>query len=216
MTIDYASLYSVAKLLQYLEGSNAEGRWMSATRLGVLREKAAVEALIQRLNDEHPHVRICAADALGRIGDSRAVDPLIHLLNDDISRVRVAAASGLLKFQDEQAIYALEERRARLTKFRGLLSNERFDELMGKPTPMRIAIWPSHVNVGSQGNEKLAWALQNSEDRDARLEALLRMRAILDFEYLEIFTKPILVASNDQDKEIRTIANELIEKHGIL
>jgi hypothetical protein len=54
-------------------------RVKTATRLGELGCKSAVEPLITAINDKYPQVRSSAAIALGQIGDDRAIEPLANL-----------------------------------------------------------------------------------------------------------------------------------------
>lgn len=59
-------------------------RFISANKLGELKDESSVEALIELLKDKWNGVRRAAAWALGEIGDEEAVTPLIELLEDDL------------------------------------------------------------------------------------------------------------------------------------
>jgi HEAT repeat protein len=70
----------LAPLLEKLKDPISSARADAATRLGFLKDKAAVEPLIEALGDKDLMVRNNVIMALGQLKDSRAVEPLLALL----------------------------------------------------------------------------------------------------------------------------------------
>lgn len=90
---------SLARLLEMLEGGDAQTRGMVATAFSRVKDPATVEPLIGLLADEDEHVRSAAAQALGFQEDERAVGPLIdaaHNMEDESLRANALAALSRL------------------------------------------------------------------------------------------------------------------------
>jgi len=99
-----------AELFEGLKSPNWRVRSIAARRLGLIRDRSAVESLISCLGDQNgPVVRMSAAQALARIADPRAMKPLLEALEDESYMVRVWAVVGLATLGDTSCIPALEE-----------------------------------------------------------------------------------------------------------
>ncbi|MFP3937691.1 MAG: HEAT repeat domain-containing protein [Phycisphaerae bacterium] len=102
---------ATSELLRDLSSSSPETRIAAARRLGVQRQRRAVEPLTSLLEDIRPDVRKAAAQALGRIGDPRAVKPLASAMNreDADGEFRRLCAGALGSIADDSAVPALSE-----------------------------------------------------------------------------------------------------------
>ena len=58
-------------------------RGMSASHLGILKDKTVVPLLIKALEDDHAYVRSCAALGLGRLRATEARERLLYLMEED-------------------------------------------------------------------------------------------------------------------------------------
>jgi HEAT repeat protein len=85
----------VTPLMKTLKHGNNQTRALSATLLGILRDKRSVDALISALSDDFWDVRYGAVVALGNIGDRRAVDPIRNISRTD-PHDRVGGRAGIV------------------------------------------------------------------------------------------------------------------------
>jgi HEAT repeat protein len=83
---------SVSRLIDALDGENAEARISAAQRLGGIGDKSAIPSLIRLLRDDDWNVREAAAQALGRMKAAGAVVGLLEALR--VGRPGPFGASG--------------------------------------------------------------------------------------------------------------------------
>lgn len=76
-------------------------RGMSASHLGILKDKTVVPLLIKALEDDHAYVRSCAALGLGRLRATEARERLLYLMEEDWDQtVRSRAKEAVERLRD--------------------------------------------------------------------------------------------------------------------
>jgi hypothetical protein len=206
-----------------------------------LKANRDIEGLIKALDYEKDlSVRSAAADALGKTGDARAVEPLITILKDGDKDVRKAAADALDKLgwkpdlgEDgtwywiakkdwrkcaiigasavEPLITVLKDRDKDVRK----VAAYALDKLGWKSDHGEDSAWywiakedwEKCVDIGTPAVDALIFVFMDG-DTEIRRAALLALREIRDARAV----KPLIVALEDKDKYIRTVAAEALKK----
>ena len=92
---DLACEEAVPVLLEALQDSNSDVRWIATRALGQRPGTTAVDALIPMLTDEDKEVGRVAAEGLGLQGDRRAVPHLIAAMRESYPLLRESAILAL-------------------------------------------------------------------------------------------------------------------------
>jgi HEAT repeat protein len=83
------------RLIEQLDGDDADTRRSAAVALGRIGDARAVDPLVAVLDDDDRELLVAAAGALARLGDRRAFEPLLPLLGHPDLAVRQAAIGAL-------------------------------------------------------------------------------------------------------------------------
>ncbi len=200
-------------LIAALENENRYVRESAATLLGDIKDPTTVEPLITAQQDKDKLVRDAAAVSLQRIKDGRAVSPLISALGSDSADVRDEATKALSRFSDLESI---EEISAALSD-----SNPYVREGAAKALG---AIGSAHAVSGlipllqdadsnvrfaaSDSLGKLFWFPETDEDKANFCVAHHEWDKCVALG--EPALKPLLIALEDKDTEIRAKASNAL------
>ncbi len=180
---------AVEPLIQALrEDKDVPVRALASGALGMIRDKRAVEPLIQALINEDMDVRKLAAEALGKIGKP-AVESLLQLLKDEDKLVQGLAAGGLIEVRDINALELL------------------IQALKDEDSFVRGIAATTLIMIGKPAVEPLIQALIN-EDKFVRENAAKALGEIRDPRAVKSLTD----ALKDEDNNVRTVAEEALEK----
>lgn len=103
---------AVPGILQALEDSFSETRYIAAVAIGELKEKSALPILITLLDDEHTKVAYAALAAIAAIGDMSVIPALRDKLARSDEHMQLRVAEVLIKFGD----YSIQDHLLKLLK----------------------------------------------------------------------------------------------------
>ncbi|MCC7566068.1 MAG: HEAT repeat domain-containing protein [Methanomicrobiaceae archaeon] len=165
--------------------------------------------------------RMYAAAILGEIGDARAIDPLISALYDDVADVRCQAGGALGKMGGRavdplsRAMSGSSDRNVRIVAA-GILGDTRdpaavrplIEALGDEDDDIRGAAAGALVQIGAPAVDPLLAALE-SGSKWVRLYAAGALGFIGDPRAIDPLRQR---ASSDEDADIRSVAEDAIEK----
>ncbi len=185
---------AVGHLINALRSDELNSVYCSASVLGKIRDRSAVQPLIRALHDLRGDVRLAAVIALGELGDSSAIPALIETFGDSDGTVRGNAAIALGEIGDRSAspilISALHDGevyvRANAAESLGMLKcNEAIKELIRILSDDAQLVWGNAVKalrkIGQPAIPDLVQALKNEDDAIRRRSVVAIMNIETDF-----------------------------------